>query len=65
MIVQEVIVCCCLLLQSDSEEAPVLMECVATHDYTGQYEDELAFNAGDTVEVTADSELRHTFETNS
>lgn len=31
------------------------MECVATHNYKGQYEDELTFNTGDKVEVTADS----------
>ena len=31
------------------------MECVATHNYKGQYEDELSLKTGDKVEVTADS----------
>lgn len=36
------------------------MECEATHNYKGQYEDELSLKAGDRVEVTADSKpLRH------
>lgn len=36
-------------------EDPILLECVATHGYKGMYEDELSFNSGDRVEVTADS----------
>lgn len=35
----------------------MLLECEATHDYKGQYDDELSFSAGDKVEVTADSKL--------
>jgi hypothetical protein len=41
----------------DDLEDPVLFQCVATHAYKGQYEDELSFKAGDRVEVTADSKL--------
>ena len=40
----------------DVEEEPVLLECVATHNYKGQYEDELTLAVGDRVQVTADSE---------
>ena len=31
------------------------MVCQATHDYKGKFEDEISFNAGDEVDVTADS----------
>lgn len=41
--------------EEEEEEDPVLFECVATYGYTGQYEDELSFQTGDRVDVTADS----------
>ena len=42
-------------MEVEEVEDPILLECVATHGYKGMYEDELSFNSGDRVDVTADS----------
>ena len=41
---------------SPEPDSPVIKEVIAIADYSAQFGDELAFSAGDRIEVTADSE---------